>query len=63
MGACVGAVVGLVAVTPAAGFITVQNRLSGEGLEEYIRPIGGGYFFVPPGRAARGEPFAAALFD
>jgi deferrochelatase/peroxidase EfeB len=45
-----------------AGFVTVQTRLNGEALEEYIRPIGGGYFFVPPGRAAEGEPFAAALF-
>ncbi len=34
-----------------AGFITVQNRLSGESLEEYIRPIGGGYVFARPGIA------------
>jgi len=31
-----------------AGFITVQRRLDGEVLEEYIRPLGGGFFFVPP---------------
>ena len=33
------------------GFITVQRRLDGEALEEYIRPIGGGFFFVLPGPA------------
>ncbi|MEM7094161.1 MAG: Dyp-type peroxidase [Actinomycetota bacterium] len=29
------------------GFITVQRRLDGEVLEEYIRPVAGGFFFVP----------------
>lgn len=31
------------------GFLTVQKRLNGEALEEYIKPIGGGYYFVLPG--------------
>ncbi|WP_312042899.1 iron uptake transporter deferrochelatase/peroxidase subunit [Erwinia sp.] len=31
------------------GFLTVQKRLNGEALEEYVKPVGGGYFFVLPG--------------
>jgi deferrochelatase/peroxidase EfeB len=31
------------------GFITVQKRLDGEPLEEYLKPVGGGFFFTLPG--------------
>ncbi|NJR65310.1 MAG: deferrochelatase/peroxidase EfeB [Leptolyngbyaceae cyanobacterium CRU_2_3] len=45
------------------GFITVQERLNGEPLEEYIKPIGGGYFFALPGVPAKGQYLGQALLE
>jgi len=44
------------------GFVAAQTRLNGEPLEEYIKPFGGGYFFVPPGVAAADGHLADGLF-
>ena len=45
------------------GFITVQSRLNGEPLEEYIKPIGGGYFFVLPGARETGDYLGRKLAE
>ncbi|MEM9133264.1 MAG: Dyp-type peroxidase [Actinomycetota bacterium] len=44
------------------GFITVQKRLDGEALEEYIRPLGGGFYFSPPA-PAEGEILGERLLS
>lgn len=43
------------------GFIAVQNRLNGEPLEEYVKPVGGGYFFVLPGVVSDDDWLGRAL--
>jgi len=45
------------------GFLTVQKRLNGEALEEYIKPVGGGYFFVLPGIKERSRYLGQALLE
>ena len=45
------------------GFVAVQNRLNGEQLEEYIKPTGGGFFFVLPGVLAKGSYLGQSLFQ
>jgi len=45
------------------GFITVQKRLAGEPLEEYIKPIGGGFFFTLPGAADERDFLGRSLLE
>ena len=45
------------------GFLAVQNRLNGEPLEEYIKPFGGGYFYVLPGVRGDEDYLGRALVE
>lgn len=45
------------------GFITVQRKLDGEPLEEYIKPVGGGYFFILPGATDEKDYLGSTLVE
>ena len=45
------------------GFITVQTRLNGEPLEEYLKPVGGGYFFTLPGVTGTQDYIGRSLLE
>lgn len=44
------------------GFIDTQKRLNGEPLERYIKPFGGGYYFVLPGVQSAQDTLAEKMF-
>ena len=45
------------------GFVAVQRRLDGEPLEEYLKPVGGGYFFTLPGATSAEDYLGRSLLE
>jgi deferrochelatase/peroxidase EfeB len=43
-------------------FTTIQQRLEAEEMSDYITPVGGGYFFAPPGSRGPGDWVGSGLF-
>ena len=43
-------------------FTKIQKRLAGEPLVDYIKPTGGGYFYLPPGARGASDWVGSGLF-
>jgi deferrochelatase/peroxidase EfeB len=48
--------------SPERQFATIQQRLSTEPMIDYITPVGGGYFFAPPGAHGESDWVGSGLF-
>jgi deferrochelatase/peroxidase EfeB len=46
----------------ARQFATIQQRLADEPMIDYITPVGGGYFYAPPGAKSPGDWVGSGLF-
>ena len=49
--------------SPSKQFVVIQNRLNAEPMTDYITPVGGGYFFVPPGVRGGTDFVGSSLFS
>jgi deferrochelatase/peroxidase EfeB len=49
--------------SPSKQFVVIQNRLNAEPMTDYITPVGGGYFFVPPGVRGSTDFVGSGLFS
>lgn len=48
--------------SPTRQFVVIQERLNNEPMIDYITPVGGGYFFVPPGARGSADFVGSGLF-
>jgi deferrochelatase/peroxidase EfeB len=48
--------------SPSKQFVVIQNRLNSEPMTDYVTPVGGGYFFVPPAARTAADFVGSGLF-